>query len=307
MDSHANGLLERAQGTLGRALRNKVAGPEGEARAREIWGAHGPRWFTPSDPIWRVHDDASMFVGGIAALLVQMLHPGAMAGVGDFSGYKQDPWGRLQRTADYIAMTTFGTIEDAERSIAMVKRIHDRVRGKDALGNPYWGSDPELLLFVHNAEIDSFFRAYQVYGPRPLTSAEADTYVAQAALSARLLGVEDPPETVRGLHAQLRTFRADLVVTDSAREAANFVLHNPPVEGVARVGYSMLTAAAVALLPGFAREMLDIRVSPRTAALLRPPGRAVTAIVRWALASVDKSTRLPADFAAEHHAALHNK
>src|SRR5690625_1969623 len=134
MASHVNGLFARAQATLGGALRNKVAGPKGEARAREIWGADGPRWFTPADPVWRVHDDASMFVGGITALLVQMLHPGAMAGVGDFSGYKQDPWGRLQRTADYIAMTTFGTIENAERSIARVKRIHDRVRGTAALG-----------------------------------------------------------------------------------------------------------------------------------------------------------------------------
>src|SRR5699024_5757053 len=83
-------LTHRGQVAMGAKLGGKVAGPDGEARAQEIWGAGGPRGFDPSDPIWRVHDDASMFIGGITALLVQMLHPGAMAGVGDVSGYKDD-------------------------------------------------------------------------------------------------------------------------------------------------------------------------------------------------------------------------
>src|SRR5699024_12742752 len=84
-------LTRRVYLAMGAKLREKVAGPDGEARAQEIWGASGPRWFVPSDPIWRVHDDAAMFIGGITALLVQMLHPGAMAGVGDVSGHKDDP------------------------------------------------------------------------------------------------------------------------------------------------------------------------------------------------------------------------
>lgn len=305
MNSLASRPLRRAQLALGEALRNKVAGAEAEERSREIWGAEGPRWFTPADPIWRVHDDAAMFVGGITALLVQMLHPGAMAGVGDFSGYKQDPWGRLQRTADYIAMTTFGTIANAEQSIAHVKRIHDRVRGTDAIGNPYWGSDPDLLLFVHDAEIDSFLRAYQAYGPTRLTPEQADTYVAQTATSAERLGVRTPPMSVRELHTQLRGFRRDLQITDSAREACHFVLHNPPVAGPARLGYGLLTGGAVALLPGFARRMLEISVGPRMCAwVLRPAGKATVAAVRWGLAGVDKSTRLPAEFAATHRETL---
>ena len=287
-------LAHRLQLALGAQLREKVAGPDAEARAREIWGEPGSRWFTPADPIWRVHDDASMFIGGITALLVQMLHPGAMAGGGDFSGYKQDPWGRLQRTADYIAMTTFGTIDSATAMVAKVKRIHDKVRGLDPLGNPYWGSDPELLLFVHDAEIDSFLRAYLAYGPESLTREEADTYVAQTATAARLLGVEDPPLSVSELHGQLQDFRSQLVITDSALEAAQFVLHNPPVSRAARVGYGMLTAGGVALLPGFAREMLNLRAGARTSQLLlAPTGRVTTSMVRWALGGVDKAKRLP--------------
>lgn len=286
--------VHRIQASIGEKLREKVAGPQGEDRAREIWGATGKRWFSPGEPIWRVHDDASMFVGGITALLVQMLHPGAMAGVGDFSGYQDDPWGRLQRTADYIAMTTFGTIENAENSIAHVKRIHDRVRGTDPLGRPYWGSDPELLLFVHDAEIDSFLRAYQAYGPGPLTAAEADTYVAQTAIAAQQLGVRNPPLTVAELRGQLRDFRSELIITESAREASHFVLHNPPVASGARFGFGLLTAGAVGLLPGFAREMLDIPVGPRLAHwALRPAGKLTTRAVRWALGGVDKSKRLP--------------
>lgn len=303
--SQHTGMLRDLQVSLGARLREKVAGSNAEQRTKEIWGAVGPRWFTPSDPIWWINDDASTFIGGITALLVQMLHPGAMAGVGDFSGYKQDPWGRLQRTADYIAVTTFGTIEDAEASVARVKRIHDRVRGSDALGNPYWGSDPELLLFVHNAEIDSFLRAYLAYGPRKVTREEADTYVAQSAIPARLLGVEDPPETVAALHAQLQAFRADLVVTDSAREAADFVLHNPPVDRSAKQGFAMLTRGAVGILPGFARQMLGLNVGPRLAHhVYQPVGRVATAGIRWALGGIDKIDRLPPEFAREHMDAL---
>lgn len=305
MSSGDSGLLRSFQISMGAKLRDRVAGPDGVERTKEIWGAEGERWFTPRDPIWWINDDASTFIGGITALLVQMLHPGAMAGVGDFSGYKQDPWGRLQRTADYIAITTFGTIEDATGAISRVKRIHDRVRGHDALGNPYWGSDPDLLLFVHNAEIDSFLRAYLAYGPRKVSREEADAYVAQSAIPARLLGVSDAPQTVAELHGQLRDFRRDLIVTDSAREAADFVLHNPPVENSARFAFGLLTAGAVALLPTFARDLLDLRTSPKTVRYLyRPTGRIAAKGVRWALGGIDKIDRLPPAFAHEHMDAL---
>ena len=106
-------VLPFVQRRLGLALRARVAGDDAPARAHQIWGAEGERWFTPEDPIWRVHADASMFPGGLAALLLQSLHPLAMAGVAGHSGYKGDPWGRLQRTSHYLAVTTFGTVEDA--------------------------------------------------------------------------------------------------------------------------------------------------------------------------------------------------
>jgi len=104
-------VLRHVQRAFGEAVRSKVAGSDAADRAIQIWGKPGPRWFTPSDPVWRVHEDASMFPGGIAALLMQTLHPLAMAGVAGHSGYRSDPWGRLKRTSDYIAITTYATID----------------------------------------------------------------------------------------------------------------------------------------------------------------------------------------------------
>ena len=143
------------QRSLGLLLRERVAGSDAAERAQQIWGKPGPRWFTATDPIWRVHRDAAMFVGGLTALLLQSLHPQAMAGVAGHSGYKSDPWGRLQRTSHYIATTTYGTVPDAEAVIAKVRSVHERVRGRDDAGRPYRASAPPLLKWVHLAQAGS--------------------------------------------------------------------------------------------------------------------------------------------------------
>lgn len=269
---------------LARALRGRVAGSDAPARAAVIWGTPGPRWFTPDDEIWRVHLDAAMFVGGIRALLLQSLHPLAMAGVAGHSGYKSDPWGRLQRTSYYLASTTFGTIEDAESVIATVRGIHDRVRGRAPDGRPYAASDPHLLGWVHVAEIDSFLAAYQAYGPRPLTDAESDRYVAQAGWAAGRLGVTDPPRTVQQLRDRLASYRPELTGTPAAREAARFLLLEPPLPTAQRAGYALLSAGALAILPTWARRELELPVVPGLDTLGgRPAGRVAAAAVRWAL------------------------
>lgn len=270
---------------LARTLRSKVAGDDAQVRAREIWGTEGPRWFTPDDPIWRVHADASMFVGGLRALLLQSLHPLAMAGVAGHSGYRSDPWGRLQRTSHFLATTTFGTVEHAERAIAQVRDIHLRVRGKAEDGRPYAASDPHLLHWVHLAEVDSFLRTYQLFGPEPLTAAEADEYVRQTGGVAARLGASSPPETVRELHDRLEAFRSELAATDASRDAARFMLLDPPLPLPARPGYALLAAGAVASLPGWARR--ELRLPPPFVAWDWPSlrlGAAGAGVVRWALA-----------------------
>ena len=163
----ARPLHDRLRRSVAIALRDRVGGQDNAAKAALIWDKPGERWFTPADPIWRVHADASMFAAGIRALLLQSLHPLAMAGVAGHSGYKGDPWGRLQRTSTFLATTTFGTIQDAEALIEAIRQIHERVRGRAPDGRGYPASDPHLLKWVHLAEAGSFLRAHQRYGLTP--------------------------------------------------------------------------------------------------------------------------------------------
>jgi uncharacterized protein (DUF2236 family) len=286
--------VQKASGSvqvmIGQALRSKVAGDDAPKRAQRIWGAEGERWFTREDPVWRVHADASMFPAGVTALLMQMLHPMAMAGVAGHSGYKGDPWGRLQRTSNYLATTTFGTVDDAERMIAHVRGIHERVRGRDERGRPYRASDPRLLMWVHIAEIDAFLRGFQAYAAQPLTDTEADTYVRQAGISAAKLGVLDPPQTVHELQAELAAFRPEMETTPAAREAARFLLLSPPLPWAARPGYGALAAGGVALMPAWAREMLGLPMPEVVARWVgQPLGNLGAATVRWAMTGLERS------------------
>lgn len=279
---------------VGQALRAKVAGDDAAERAQRIWGAEGQRWFSPGDPVWRVHADAAMFPAGVTALLQQMLHPLAMAGVAGHSGYKGDIWGRLQRTSDYLASTTFGTIEHAEQTIGKVRSIHERVRGKDEWGRPYRASDPHLLMWVHIAEIDSFLRGFQAYAKTPLSAQEADTYVAQAGVSAQVLGVVDPPATLTQLQERLASYRSELETTPAAIEAARFLLLRPPLPWAARPGYGAIAAGGVALLPDWSRQMLGLPVPEVVARwVAHPLGQAGTATVRWAMAGLEQRRSAP--------------
>jgi uncharacterized protein (DUF2236 family) len=281
-----------ARRQLAHALRSKVAGDDARTKAERIWGAEGPRWFSAADPIWRVHADASMFPAGIRALLLQSLHPLAMAGVAGHSGYKGDPWGRLQRTSEFLATTTFGTVEDAEALIARIRGIHERVRGKAPDGRPYAASDPHLLKWVHVTEADSFLTAYQRYAVKPLTAAEADQYVEQSCVVAEALGVLDPPRTVAALRQVIEDYRPELESTPAAREAARFLLVHPPLPLAARAGYSALAAGAVSMLPWWARRPLRLPWLPVTERVLgRPLGGVATATVRWAMQDPDDVRR----------------
>lgn len=262
----------------------RVAGDEGPARRDRIHGAPGPRRFDPDSAIHRVHSDASMFVGGIRALLLQSLHPLAMAAVDAHSGFRGDPWGRLQRTSTFLAETTFGTIEDADRAIAVVRAVHERVRGTTPDGRPYVASDPHLIRWVHVAEIDSFLRAHDRYGARPLNAAGRDEYVAQTALVARALGAVDVPESVAELDQVLAGYRTELEGTPAARRAARFILVHPPVPLTLRAPYGLLSAAAVAMMPRWTRWPLRLPYLPLIeATTVRASGVAITRTIRWAM------------------------
>src|SRR3954468_3652165 len=274
------GVRER----LGHELFRRVAGPDGAKHAERIHGRPGPRWFEPDSPIARVHGDASMFVGGIRALLLQTLHPAAMRGVAEHSGYRGDMWGRLARTSRFLAVTTFGAADDAQRAVDAVRGIHDRVSGTMPDGTTYSASDPHLLQWVHVAEVDSFLRAHDVYGKRPLVGAERDTYVAQTAEVARRLGVVDPPITEAGLAATIEAYRPELRATTEAREAVAYLLFRPPLPLPARAPYAVLVAAAVGLMPRWTRLPLRLPWLPVSQrAVVRALGSVAIGAIRWAM------------------------
>jgi uncharacterized protein (DUF2236 family) len=281
----STGLLQLPRATLAKAVRDRIAGSKFEEAHAAIWHAPGERWFTPDDAIWRVHADSSMFVGGIRALLLQSMHPVAMLGVSEHSGFRGDPWGRLQRTSTYLATTTYGAIEDAERSIRIVRAIHGRVRGTTSDGQPYRADDPHLLLWVHVAEIDSFLEAYRVFGSGRLSADEADDYVRQTGSVAARLGVVDPPQTRAELAQVLEDFRPELGGSIQAKEAADLLLRDPPLPGPAKVGYAALAAGAVSILPAWVRSELRVPTLPVTDRLVaRPLARSALGAIRWALA-----------------------
>jgi uncharacterized protein (DUF2236 family) len=275
--------LDTLQRRIGEELFARVAGPEGPAN-RERFRKSGPRWFTDDRPIRRVHGDAAMFVGGLRALLLQSLHPLAMTAVAQHSDYRDDPWGRLQRTSTFLAATTYGTVEDAQRAVDRVRRVHEHVTGIAPDGRSYRAADPHLLRWVHVAETDSFLRCHQRYGARPLDDAGCDGYVADIARIAVELGVQDPPRTRADLDAALRAYRPELRGTAEAREAARFLVRNPPLPLLARGPYALLAAAAVGELPAWARRELRLPAITRADSLLvRPAGHAIVGTVRWVM------------------------
>lgn len=278
--------LAKVRQRLGQGLFTMVAGPEGPENRTRIHTTPGPRWFAEDRPIRRVHADASMFVGGLRALLLQSLHPLAMAGVAEHSDYRGDPWGRLQRTSTFLAVTTFGTAGDAQRAVDRVRGIHRRVHGIAPDGRTYRADDPHLLEWVHIAEVDSFLLAYQRYGAAPLDQDGRDAYVEDTAHTAVALGVPDPPRTEAELAERIASYRGELRGTESAREAARFLLLTPPLPVLARVPYGVLAATSVSMLPAWARMPLRLPyLPPVESTAIRLAGRVLVGAIRWALSA----------------------
>lgn len=258
----------------------KVAGPQGSTTRKRINDTPGPRWFGPDRPIRRVHGDVAIFVGGLRALLLQSLHPLAMAAVAEHSDYRSDPWGRLQRTSAFLGMTTYGQAADAQRMVDHVRGVHRRVHGTAPDGREYRASDPHLLAWVHVAEVDSFLRCHQRYGEKPLE--DYDEYVADMAVIAKAMGVLDPPETVKELDTMLSSYRNELKGTPEAREAARFLLIKAPLPLLVRGPYAVLSATAVATLPVWARIPLRLPYLPIAEATgVRFAGHALMRGLRW--------------------------
>ncbi|MGH9023738.1 MAG: oxygenase MpaB family protein, partial [Acidimicrobiia bacterium] len=218
--------------------------------------------FGPGSMTWRVHSSPTMLVGGLRALLLQALHPTAMAAVASVGGFASDPWGRLKRTREYLRETVFGDTATAERAGERVQAVHRRIEGVDPVtGRHYRADDPDLLLWVHATEVDSFLRALWVYGSA-VSEEDADRYVAEQVRAAALVGLEGPevPATNQALRDYLRSFPG-LALTPAGRVAMRFVLH-PPLPVLARPLWALQAAAAVAILPRRCRQLYGLPWSP---------------------------------------------
>lgn len=295
--AHRPSPIEPVRSVLADAVRSRVVGTNAEQRAGELFTAPGPRWFDENRPIRTVHSDTAMFIGGLRALLFQSLHPLAMAGVAQHSDYRHDPWGRLQRTADFLAATTFGPEAEATKAIEMVKRVHTRVVGTASDGRRYSANDPHLLKWVHLAEVDSFLQSHRRFGATSLSNADADRYVADMAVIADRLGVIEPPTSTLQLKRQLAEYRPELKSSREAREAARYLLVTPPLPMIARPVYGVIAAAAVSLLPLWARVPLRLPWFPVSErAIVRPAGDVLARAMRWALGPDSPSQQVPAEF-----------
>jgi uncharacterized protein (DUF2236 family) len=278
----AGAVAAPARLIVGEAARRALAGPRSRRTELAFATDAEPGWFGPDSMTWRIHADRSMLIGGLRALYLQVLHPLAMAGVAEHSSYREDPLGRLARTGRFVAATTYGTGAEAERAVASVRSIHNRVRGTASDGRPYDANDPALLAWVHNVEVDSFLVAYRRYGSGPLSTEAADRYVAEMATVGRRLGAVDVPETATELAAWIDAV-PDLAMTPEARTAIRFlVLPNLPLPMLPT--YAVIAAAAADLLSFRRRRALGLWPVPLADLLVvRPAAAALLALLGWAL------------------------
>lgn len=226
-------------------------------------------FFAENGPAWTVHAGMGTLVAGIRALLVQALHPGALAGVHDWSRYREDPLGRLSGTVRWIICVTYGSRVQAERETSRVGRFHRRVTGEYRTGDgsitDYRASDTDLVEWVHIAFTDSFLACHQAWGgPIP---GGADAYVRDWAKAGRLMRVAEPPQTEAELRERIEDLRARSILRgdiDGEHRVADVVrfLRRPPFTGPMRIAYRLLFASAVATIPRPYRRLLGVRRSP---------------------------------------------
>ena len=219
--------------------------------------------FGPRSVVWRVNRDRCFPLAGMRSLMIQALHPLAMAGVAQHSNWRQDPFGRLAATSSYLLTTTYGDTASALAAAAWVRKVHVHVRGVDSeTGLPYSAEDPALLLWVHAGMVDSVVDVVQRYG-RQLDSTDADRYVAEMVRFAEIVGVpkEDVPATVASLREYLESVPLRQA-TPAAKEAISVVLQPPDLDVEMQELWRDLAQVAVGTLPRWAREMYGFDAPP---------------------------------------------
>jgi len=288
-------LAKRSEGWLRSRIETSVqaaVGGTAEDLGEYYEPAGDPGILGQDSPAWIVHGDlAAMLYGGFAALMLQTLHPRAMAGVAEHSNYKNDPTGRLIRTARFVAGTTFGPTSFVEQLITEVLGVHEHVKGTTAQGLPYSASDPDLVTWVHITEVRHFLSSYQRYGPHRISREMRDGYFSDVATVPMRLGASYVPRSVDEVEQYFASMRAELRVTPEALEAVHFLRSTslPTGQGflmtrASNLAHQIVVGAAIDLLPDFARELLGLDRWSRLKAIPRRLGAVMFGkMLRWAL------------------------
>lgn len=269
--------------------------PDGEAPwVPQMSEGSDAGYFGDGSAVWVVHGANPTLVGGIRALLMQALHPGAMAGVAEHSRYHSDPLGRLSGTVRWVVVTTFGSTDVVDREMSRVTKMHQKVRGDYSTNTgertPYTAQDADLLAWVHLVFTESFLSAHQKMGgsiPGAEGESGPDRYVREWAKAGELMGYPDPPRSEKELRDTIAAYKPQLRRDERVREALKFIL-NPPLPASMTPGYRLLAAGAVASLDDDYREMLGLK-KPWWPAL--PVARATVRFIGFVLGPESPSMR----------------
>jgi len=243
--------------------------PQGEPEwAKKMSTGDDEGFFGPGSAVWFVNGGIPVIAAGVGALLMQTLHPGAMAGVHDHSRYASDPLGRLSGTVQWVVTTTFGATETVKAESSRVSRLHDRVSGEYQPGSipeahqKYSAHDEDLVGWVHVIFTDAFLRAHRTWG-KPIPEGPdgekgEDRYVREWSQAGVMMGMKNPPMSVRELEYALDEFRSHLRRDERVTEALGF-LTKPPLPLGARLPYQILVAGAIATFDKETRKLLGLR------------------------------------------------
>jgi Uncharacterized protein conserved in bacteria len=274
----------RTSNPVKRAIRQKVVGIFNDRQRGETPVVSSRNaLFAPTSVAWRVHGDvASMMAGGIASLLLQMLHPAVLAGVWDHSNFRADMHGRLRRTARFIATTTYAHRSEAEAMLRRVRSVHESVRGQLPDGTTYYANDPALLAWVHVTETHSFLNAWNRYGEPWMSRADQDQYFAEMAAIGAALGAEPLPRTRLEADRLIEEMRPALKADVRTVEVARLILNPVATNRLAAMPGKLASQAGVDLLPRWARTLHGLPPSPLRTPLVRAGTLGAAQALRWA-------------------------
>ena len=275
----------KLQESLSKRFRRLLSGdPDGVPPWLEVIAAGDePGLYMPSDAPWIVHADFGTLVGGIRALLMQALHPGSLTGVATHSRYEEDALGRLAGTIRWLTITTFGSHAAVAGEAQRVNRMHKRVTGEYQTSageqRAYKAADPDLLLWVHIAFMDSFLRCHQMFAWREIPGG-ADAYVRLWAKSVEPIGLDSAPQNESQLLLEIERYKNELVATPKTLDVVKFI-QRPPLPTLAKPVYNLLFEAAVVSLPEEFRQLLGLKAKPRW--IIQPLTRGVLRFIRFAI------------------------